>query len=352
MTNRAARSGLNQAARWILAGCAVALLAAGWPALRGLAGQLALSGVLCALALPIANFFQKKISRALSSGLAVGVLLLGAAGLIGLLAPTCVQQISWVIGQIPGLFAQIQEVWTEFSQREWVQALGIGGEGPGQWIQSLGAWAAGALPRVLSGIGAGADALSRAFLSPILTYYFLRDREAFAYRFTLWIPLRHRRRVIGALREMRREAAGYVRGQLLVGLAVGVLTALGLLVLGIPAWLALGLLMGACELIPYVGPIIGGIPIVLFSLPLGMEKVLWAVGITVAVQQIEGYFLSPRLMAGAVGLHPIYVLLLLSAGGMLWGLPGMILALPVFVCIRGAARAWSVSREETEPNQP
>ena len=160
----------------------------------------------------------------------------------------------------------------------------------------------------------------------------------FCYRLSLWIPSRHRRQVLIALREMRLEVGGYVRGQLLVAAAVSVLTALGLLAVGVPAWLVLGLLMGACELIPYVGPLIGGIPIALFSLPGGLSKLLWALGVAVAVQQIEGYFLSPKLMAGATGLHPVYVLLLLSAGGMLFGLIGMVLALPVFVCVRGAAR--------------
>ena len=60
--------------------------------------------------------------------------------------------------------------------------------------------------------------------------------------------------------------------------------------------------------------------------------------VTVGVQQLEGFFLSPFLMAGATGLHPVYVALLLSAGGMIAGLPGMMLALPLFLCVRGGAR--------------
>ena len=60
--------------------------------------------------------------------------------------------------------------------------------------------------------------------------------------------------------------------------------------------------------------------------------------VTVGVQQLEGFFLSPFLMAGATGLHPVYVALLLSAGSMIAGLPGMMLALPLFLCVRGGAR--------------
>lgn len=137
---------------------------------------------------------------------------------------------------------------------------------------------------------------------------------------------------------MRREAGGYVRGQLLVALAVAVLTALGLMIVGIPAWLVLGIVMGLCELIPYVGPLIGGVPIAVFSLPLGMTTTLWALGVTILIQQIEGFFLSPFLMAGATGLHPVYVVLLLTAGGLLMGLPGMMIVLPAFLCVRGGIR--------------
>ena len=204
----------------------------------------------------------------------------------------------------------------------------------------------GTLVRVAD--GAGADAVARAFLSPVLAYYFVRERELFSYHLSLWIPIRHRKRMLTALQEMRREAGGYVRGQLLVALAVALLTAVGLMVVGIPAWLILGILMGLCEFIPYIGPMIGGIPIVLFSLPMGISATLWALGVTVFVQQIEGYFLSPRLMAGATGLHPVAVILLLSAGGYLGGLVGMVAAVPAFVCIRGATRMLYETRQETD----
>ena len=197
---------------------------------------------------------------------------------------------------------------------------------------------------MIASIGSGVDFISRAFLSPILAYYFLRDREAFSYRLSLWIPSRHRKRFLTALQEMRREAGGYIRGQMMVALSVAALTAAGLLILGIPAWLVLGVVMGICELIPYVGPLIGGIPIVLFSLSQGLSTTLWALGLTIGVQQIEGYFLSPHLVGGATGLHPAYILLLLTAGGLIGGLAGMMLALPLFVCIRGAARVFYATR--------
>lgn len=333
----ASRGVSRRVRRVICAGAAVAVLAA-WPSLRKLAEQLILSLLLTAMALPLSRRLERRLGRSQAAGLAIIALVLLLFGLAGLLLPHLVAQISLVVAQGPQLISRVQALWDGLTAREWARTLGLDRENPASWVGSAAKWMAESLPVLLSGIGTGIGAVSRAFLSAVLAYYFLRDRETFCYRLSLWIPLRHRRRVLAVFQEMRREAVGYVRGQLLVALAVAVLTALGLLAVGIPAWLALGLLMGLCEWIPYVGPLIGGIPIALFSLPQGISALLWSLGITVLVQQIEGYFLSPRLMAGATGLHPVYVLLLLSAGGLLAGLPGMVAAVPAFVCLRGAAR--------------
>ena len=338
MTAWPARRGLSRGGRWAVGiGAAVALGLWG-KALVQLAVQIVLSCLLCALALPLCRRLEKRRKRPAAALLSVAGLTATALGTVALLMPPLISQITLIVNQAPRFLGWLRLLWQDISRWEWVRALGLDQNGPEQWIAQASQWIAGSLPALLSALAAGADSLSRAFLTPVLSYYFLRDREMFTYRLSLWIPLRHRRRALTALGAMRREAGCYVHGQMLVSLAVAVMTAAGLLICGIPAWLALGLIMGLCEWIPYVGPLIGGVPIVLFSLPMGISSLLWALGITVAVQQIEGYFLSPRLMAGATGLHPAAVLVLLSAGGLLLGLPGMMAAIPAFVCLRGAAR--------------
>ena len=297
-----------------------------WRPLGRLLWQLLFALLMTALALPLAKALEKRMNGTLAALAAVGLLVAALLGMVGLLVPPLLEQVRLIIAQAPQLLRQLQAVWEQVRQEEWIAALGEAGGLPESWLARAAAWAGEKLPALLSLATSGFDALSRAFLSPLLAFYFLRDREMFSYQLSLWIPLRRRRKMLAALQAMRRETGGYLRGQLLVALAVGVLT-------------ALGLLMGLCELIPYVGPLIGGVPIALFSLPLGFTATLWALGVTIAVQQIEGLFLSPFLMAGATGLHPVYVVLLLSAGGLLLGLPGMVIALPAFLCVRGGLRA-------------
>ena len=347
MSSLPASRGFSRRAQWAVGVAAAVLGALAGGALIKLAGQMLLALLLFAAALPLCRRMETRLSRPWAAGCAISVLVLALLGLIGLVTPMVISQISLIIAESPRLLSAVQEIWDGIVSHEWAHMLGLNREAPDQWIEKLTAWLRESLPGLIAGIGSGIDALSRAFLSPVLSFYFLRDRELFGYRLSLCIPLKHRRRMLHALHEMRREAGGYIRGQLLVAVAVGILTALGLLAVGIPAWLVLGLLMGACEFIPYIGPLIGGIPIALFALPMGFHALLWGLGVTALVQQIENFFLSPRLMSEATGLHPVSVLLLLSAGGLLFGLPGMVGAVPAYVCLRGAIRVlWKSGAEE------
>ena len=339
--------GISRTARWGIGIIASLLVLWAWPSLSKLTGQLIFALLLTALALPLSRRLEKRMNKSVSAALSVLSLMLSSAALAGLIAPHLISQVSLLIAQTPRLFHEFQELWEHWNSQESIRRLGLS-QLSEEWLKRAAAWVGDHLPKWIALIGGGVDAVSRAFLSPVLAYYFVRDREMFSYQLSLWIPLRHRKRVLTALQEMRREAGGYVRGQSLVALAVALLTAVGLMIVGIPAWLALGILMGLCEFIPYIGPMIGGVPIVLFSLPMGISTTLWALGVTVFVQQIEGYFLSPRLMAGATGLHPAAVILLLSIGGYLDGLVGMVAAVPCFVCLRGAARVLYETREKCD----
>lgn len=343
-----ALTGLRPRAR-VAAGAAAALaLLFLLPGLQKLLVQLFLALLLTAAALPLTRWYERRLPRTAACLCAVSSILLGIAGCIALLVPSLLHQLRLAGEQIPLIIAWGQNALARLEQQEWFQHLlsQSARQAPGALLSKAGTWLTGALPGVISSVGAAADGLSRAFLSPVLAYYFLKDRELFSYRLSLWIPLRYRGRALRAAREMRREAGGYIRGQMLVALAVAFLTAIGLMAVGVNAFMLLGLVMGVCELIPYIGPFIGGIPVVLFTLPLGLSKTLWALGVVIAVQQAEGMFIAPRLMSGATGLHPVYILLLLTAGGLLFGLPGLLLALPLFVCLRGLTRALRLSRLE------
>ena len=308
--------------------------------------QTVLAILLAWMAKPLCALLERRLPPGLAALLALLTFFLGLAGLLWGLAPKLLEQLSLAVDAVPQLMDVLGEGLDRLSESALLSRLQITGASLDELLQKAGTAAINAVPLLVQRIAALGQTLGRAVLAPVLAFYFLRDRETFCFQASLFIPLKARRRLLTALREMRREIAAYFRGQLLVSSAVGALTALALLIVGAPSWLLLGALMGLCDLIPYAGPYIGAVPVILFSLPQGIYTALWALLAVAAVQQIESVFLSPRLMGGATGLHPAFVLLLLSFGGMVAGLAGMLLSLPLFVCLRGAARALRCAKQE------
>ena len=305
--------------------------------LAALLWQLLAGYTLMALALPLCRLLEKRFSATAAASLSFAGLAVLGLGVLLLLIPPLIRQLRQVSDMFPAVMAWGQGVWSRAQALLREKGIDLTPVRDGlfaQLTQRAGAVMSGAAQAA----GQAVQSVSKLFLAPLLAFYLLRDRRRIASSLTLLLPVRHRARAVRAAREMRRETANFLRGQLLLSAFVGVLTAVGLLLTGTQGWLVLGLLMGVMELVPYIGPVIAGIPAVLLALQGGMARALWALGVLVAVQQLEGGLLSPRLLSGATKLHPVWVLLAISAGGMLGGAMGMLLALPVVVSLRGALR--------------
>lgn len=307
--------------------------------IAALAVQLGAAGLVALAALPLC----RRLERRLKPGWAAALSLLAMAALTALLLvmamPPLLRQMRQMTAAMPELLSRGRALWQRLA--DWLAAHGIDVlPVQEELFAQLSAGAGKLLTSLIDGLRRAAGGLSRVMLAPLLGFYLLRDRQRICTGLTLLLPVACRARGVRAAREMRRETVAFIRGQLLLSAAVGALTALGLLLTGTPGWLPLGLLMGVMELVPYVGPVIAGVPAVLLALHNGWLHALWTLGVILAVQQLEGIILSPRLLAGAMQLHPMAVLLLIPAGGILAGPAGMIAILPAVVALRGAWRGW------------
>ena len=178
-------------------------------------------------------------------------------------------------------------------------------------------------------------------IGPILAFYFLVDLPKIKRGLRALIPANRRGEAERLFQRIGKAIGGFFRGQLLVSLFVGVSSALVLLVVGLPFWAVVGLVAGLFNLIPLIGPFIGGIVAVIIAFTTGESaggllnlEPGWplAIGSAVAlliVQQVDNHILSPNIVARTVQLHPVTVMLGLLAGGTLLGLWGMLLAVPV-----------------------
>lgn len=170
-------------------------------------------------------------------------------------------------------------------------------------------------------------------LLPILAFYFLRDWDKLVERVASMIPRNH----IGTITKLARESdevlGAFIRGQFLVMIALGVVYAAGLSLVGLKLGLLIGLVAGLISFIPYLGATTGIVMAIGAALvqAQGFDlKLLILVGVVFTVGQLlESYVLTPRIVGDKIGLHPVAVIFAVMAGGQLFGFLGMLLALPV-----------------------
>ncbi|MEW6230265.1 MAG: AI-2E family transporter, partial [Bacillota bacterium] len=149
-----------------------------------------------------------------------------------------------------------------------------------------------------------------------------------------WIPGRWRSEVVGLLIEMDHALGSFIRGQLLVSGIVGVLISLGLSIIGVDFALVIGLLAGIFDIIPYFGPVIGAVPAIALALLKSPVLVIYVVVLFVVVNQIESAIVGPNILGEQIGLHPVAVIFAILAGGHLFGVTGVLLAVPVAAIIK------------------
>lgn len=195
---------------------------------------------------------------------------------------------------------------------------------------------------VVRGGAALANFLALLIITPIVTFYLLLEWDRLVALINSWLPRRYAATIRSLVGDIDRTLAGFVRGQGTVCLVLMVYYATSLSLSGLSFGFLIGILSGALSFIPFVGAIFGaiasiGLAIVQFW-PDDMALVAVVVGIYVVGQIAEGYFLTPKLVGDRIGLHPVWVMFGVLAGGVLFGFVGMLLALPVSAVIGVVAR--------------
>lgn len=190
--------------------------------------------------------------------------------------------------------------------------------------------------RTLGAVFGTVSSLVGLLVIPILAYYLLVEFDDLVARLARWIPPRQRGYVMEKAQTVDRLVSGFLRGQLLVAAALGVLYAVGFSVIGVDLAIGVGLLAGALALVPYLGNLVAvGTASLLVLLEFGLDWRFGAViGWYAVVQMIEGFVLTPRVVGQSVGLHPALVILALLIGGDLFGFLGLLVAVPAAAVVK------------------
>lgn len=168
-------------------------------------------------------------------------------------------------------------------------------------------------------------------LIPFFLYYLLADYAAMRERIERLIPPRFRSIAADLIGKINQVLSSYVRSQLLIALVMGLLYTVGFLGLRVPLALTLGMLSGLLNFVPYLGTLTGmGLSLAFVALDgAGIGRLIGVIAVFIIVQSIEGYYLTPRLLGSRLNMHPLWVLVGIMIGGSLFGLLGIILAVPV-----------------------
>lgn len=171
-------------------------------------------------------------------------------------------------------------------------------------------------------------------LSLVIAYYLVKDREFFREAALSLLPRKSRSWFVSLGREINTILSNFIQGQLLVAVIIGLLEIIGLLMVKVKYAMILGIVGGLANVIPYFGPFIGAVPAVAVALTDSPAKALWTVLVFIIVQQIDNNFVSPKIIEGKLGLHPISTIIAVLVGGEFYGILGMLLAVPIAAILK------------------
>lgn len=330
---------------WIVVG----LVALGWvflvigEAIRVIWLPLAFAAGLVFLLEPAVKVFERlRFPRLVGAILAFVVLAAVLVAVGSLVWPTVQAQGAELIEQLPDLYVAVVE-WlreTAFSLGVNIDEL-LSQEAIEAWLRDPANQAT--IQDLLFGFGAGAGVVLRGVaetiavvgLAPVLAIYLLMDLDRFKKQFLELTPPNHRREVAYVSGEVGTALGSFVRGQLLVAVIVGIGSSIGMWAIDLPFWLIVGIVAGFLNMVPFLGPIVGGALAALVALLNGdLWQAIWAVLIMILVQQIDNHLITPAIQRARVNLSPLAIVLALIIGGAVAGILGVLVAIPATAAIR------------------
>ncbi|HHX68786.1 MAG: AI-2E family transporter [Miniphocaeibacter sp.] len=283
---------------------------------------------------------NKGVKRAYAILLVYFLVILLFAIIIILIMPKLSEQLKRLLYTLPSFFEDLfnsayKFLKENFSENETVQNLIT--EAKGTFTKSISSLQ-GKLIAGISNVGERvsgiASGLIRIVLIPIFSFYFLMDKEKYVEGFKKSIPEKHRENIISLLKDIDKVNSQFVRGRLIMAMAVGVLTAIFLFIMRIEYALIVGIITCVADIIPYIGPALGFIPAVLIAFFDSPIKALFVAVVFLLIQWAENNIMAPKILGTTIGLNPMLILLCLIIGAGMFGVPGMIFSVPVVATIK------------------
>ena len=281
---------------------------------------------------PIVDRLQKsKIPRAVSVLGIYVLLIVVVAGVITLLVPPIMTEVGELARQLPeyfategiDLFAQFQGIATQLDLTDSARNL----------FTSIGSTLSSTTGGIFSTVGSFVAGVFSVAAVAALTFYLTVEERGVKKFFEFMVPKNRRAYVNDVVSRIQSKLGAWLRSYLILSLLVGVMIYLGLVILGVKYALVLALFAALLEFIPYIGPSVAAIPAAFFAATQSPLLAGFVILLYIAVNQLEGNFIVPKIMQKNIGLSPVLVIIVLLVGGKLAGIVGLLLAVPLTIVL-------------------
>ena len=262
------------------------------------------------------------------------------------IVPPIYAQISAFVQAIPGYAQRAYTMWDRLVAHPragraippWLQSAALGLRD--QLVAGAGSWSSAIASTAVTAGGQLATGIIGFVLALIIGFYTLVDMPRLAKEVRALVGPKWQDEATHVGATVTRVLGGWLRGTLIQSTVVAVLITIGLYFAGVPFSLAIGVTGGLFNVIPYVGPVLTAILAAAAGLTVSPATALWAAIVILAVQQFDSLIMAPRIIGDQVDLHPLLVILAFLVGAALFGLPGVVLSVPVAAIIKGLFVYW------------
>lgn len=305
---------------------------------------LFLALILASLIKPVANWFRQHKMPAAFGVMIVYIVLIGSfVGVMIILLPALINEAKSLFGSLDEYIKNAGQLFNRFEARselldglsEKIKAITSGDSGNilGQLVATVRGFFGG----IVSGV-----------LVLVIAFYLVIEEDGLKKMARGVIPPAYYGNFVKLATKIQQKVGAWLRGQLMLGLIVGLMAYVGLLILRVPNALALAFIAGLTEMVPYIGPIFGAIPAVLLALGISPIKGLSVAILYFIIQQTENHLLVPKVMQKTIGVNPVISILALATGFRLGGVLGAAISLPVIAGIEVVLREHIFERMHTQ----
>ncbi|MBC1630611.1 AI-2E family transporter [Listeria welshimeri] len=308
--------------------------------LKTVAAPIILAGISYYLFNPIIDWLEKKKWK---RGWAIALLYIVIIGLIILLfsfvIPAVKDQIVSLFKSFPGYWDQITQRFNEFSRSSLFDQLKNKlSTNMSDIMKTISTKGTSVVNSAISSIGSIVGTVTEVVLAivttPLVLFYLLKDGKKLPDFLLKMLPVNGRAHTRQVLGEANHQISSYIRGQIIVSLCIGILLFIGYLIIGLPYALTLAIIAACTSIVPYLGPAIAITPAIIIAIVTSPWLLIKLIIVWCVVQLLEGKFISPQVMGKTLKVHPITILFVILVAGNLFGVLGVIFAVPGYAVLK------------------